>query len=198
MRKRFYNMKNEEWKAISKQDMACKNTLNFVFVVVEASRIIFLNFTVTIFFPGFNGKENPSTVQSGFFRAQQGYYLCEIKPLNQCPTTPDQLEISINPLPRSGACPCSIGQEVGLYRETDHSHLRPTQNHQLTPQTACLWTVGENQSTQREHSKTLQKMEMWYVVSGKLKIFKCTKQKQTICFQEDFWCKFTYNQLSKA
>lgn len=50
MRKRFYNMKNEEWKAISKQDMACKNTLNFVFVVVEASRIIFLNFTVTIFF----------------------------------------------------------------------------------------------------------------------------------------------------
>lgn len=62
MRKRFYNMKNEEWKAISKQDMACKNTLNFVFVVVEASRIIFLNFTVTTFFPGFNGKENPSTV----------------------------------------------------------------------------------------------------------------------------------------
>lgn len=63
MRERFYNMKNEEWKAISKQDMACKNTLNFVFVVVEASRIIFLNFTVAIyFFPGFNGKENPSTV----------------------------------------------------------------------------------------------------------------------------------------
>lgn len=63
MRERFYNMKNEEWKAISKQDMACKNTLNFVFVVVEASWIIFLNFTVSIyFFAGFNGKENPSTV----------------------------------------------------------------------------------------------------------------------------------------
>lgn len=63
MRERFYNMKNEEGKAISKQDMACKNTLNFVFVVVEASQMIFLNLTVAIyFFPGFNGKENPNTV----------------------------------------------------------------------------------------------------------------------------------------